>query len=81
MHRFVRNCHQRCRGFLLWEWVVSLALLGCFAVFVIALLQQQRSLVAQQAEWRSELRLATMQREMDELVAGHRLLFDLQEGF
>ncbi|MBG22354.1 MAG: hypothetical protein CMF22_02715 [Idiomarinaceae bacterium] len=81
MHRVVLSSHQRCRGFLLWEWVIALTLLGCFAVFVIALLQQQKSLVEQQAEWRRELRLATLQREIDTFVAGHTLLFDLQEGY
>ncbi|WP_417682129.1 hypothetical protein [Pseudidiomarina aquimaris] len=81
MHRVVLSSLERCRGFLLWEWVIALTLLGCFAVFVIALLQQQKSLVEQQAEWRRELRLAALQREIDTFVAGHTLLFDLQEGY
>lgn len=80
MQCLVRQPQLRVRGFLVWEWVMALALLGSFALLVIAFLQRQEIYLMQQHELRHEARLGAIQNSIDAQNAGHRLLFELQEG-
>lgn len=74
------NTKTKSRGFLIWEWVLALALLGSFALFAIALLQRQESYVLQQQQLQRDDLVDAAQRHRTAIIAGHRLLFDLQEG-
>lgn len=67
-------------GFLIWEWLVALTLLGGFALFAIAFLARQEAYALQQQQLQVEDRKQSVQRRREWTATGHRLLFDLQEG-
>lgn len=75
-----RQSQALTRGFLIWEWVIALALLGSFALLVIALLQRQETYLMQQQELRQQVGLEEIQLNIAAQHADHRLLFELQEG-
>lgn len=71
---------RRSNGFLVWEWLLALTLLGSFALLAVTFIQRQESQVLQQQQLRQQAKQEAIQVQRGWLGAGHQLLFELQEG-
>lgn len=71
---------RRSNGFLVWEWLLALTLLGSFALLALTFVQRQEAQVLQQQQLRQQVTQEAIHLQRAWLGAGHQLLFELQEG-